>query len=492
MLGGGQDAKRDSVENRGEQQGPAPTPQIPLCHVQVTTSGTGRRHLNDWSWGAREESAFASNAFVLSASPSVIAKPVPSTVAPTSTANRSPAVGSRSQQKESVQLVSGSPLLTLLAAASLIDNSNNHAGQPGADGGEGSSAAASRAAGAAAAAGSGSKSRGASRATPSVRTQGGGANRSAKAPRHQPSSPAPASSPAVPAGRLTERQQLQMAIQESLGLPADSTGDGGSDEPDARSDLDPLGTPGKAPNSKKRRSVSSGSSRKQEAPAGDVAKSHKRLKTKPSWPKRASSDAETSTSAGYVYDKEYFKVQKSEYSGVHGRGNSWVARVKPKGKNPRQLYFADELDAAAAVDCYARENGEDPPNFGNDKPRRVLTVEEVEQKRIRHGDRFKEKPKDKLAYTFTPSSPYKGVNYHHGRWIARYSEAGKALNLGSFATQNEAAMAWDAYALTRGRTALNFPLPAAPGGSSPSKRTNSISKARTRGGEHGRSKRVSK
>jgi hypothetical protein len=31
-----------------------------------------------------------------------------------------------------------------------------------------------------------------------------------------------------------------------------------------------------------------------------------------------------------------------------------VARVKAKGKKPRQLYFADEEDAAAAVDCFAR------------------------------------------------------------------------------------------------------------------------------------------
>lgn len=179
--------------------------------------------------------------------------------------------------------------------------------------------------------------------------------------------------------------------------------------------------------------------------------------------------SEKSSSAGYVYDKEYFRVQKSSWSGVHGRGSSWVARVKAKGKKPRQLYFADEEDAAAAVDCFARENGEDAPNFGDFEPRRVLSLEEVEQKRIRHGDRFKEKPKAALAYTFTPTSPYKGVNYHHGRWIARYSEAGQSLNLGSFTTQKEAAEAWDVHALACGRTALNFEHPAAPGGGSPSK-----------------------
>jgi len=39
-----------------------------------------------------------------------------------------------------------------------------------------------------------------------------------------------------------------------------------------------------------------------------------------------------------------------------------------------------------------------------------------------------------------------GVNQHHGRWIARYSEAGKNINLGSFSTQEEAAEAWDAKA----------------------------------------------
>jgi hypothetical protein len=39
-----------------------------------------------------------------------------------------------------------------------------------------------------------------------------------------------------------------------------------------------------------------------------------------------------------------------------------------------------------------------------------------------------------------------GVNQHHGRWIARYSEAGQNINLGSFSTQEEAAEAWDAKA----------------------------------------------
>jgi len=218
---------------------PTSTPQISLCHLRATKSGTGRsRHLNDWSWGDREESAFASNAFALSASPSVVPKPalgttlgagtvtVSSTVAPMSAAKRSPAAGSRSRQKESAPLGAvDSPLLTLLAAACLMDDLNYRAGQTGADeGGGGGSAAASPAA-EAAAAGSGSKGSGASRATPSVQNQGGAANLSAKAPGRRPPTPTPVSSPAMSAGRLTERQQLQRAIEESLGLPTVSEAD---------------------------------------------------------------------------------------------------------------------------------------------------------------------------------------------------------------------------------------------------------------------------
>ena len=45
--------------------------------------------------------------------------------------------------------------------------------------------------------------------------QGEGANQNAKGSSRQPSSLAPAPSPAEP-GRLTERQQLQRAIEESL------------------------------------------------------------------------------------------------------------------------------------------------------------------------------------------------------------------------------------------------------------------------------------
>ena len=54
------------------------------------------------------------------------------------------------------------------------------------------------------------------------------------------------------------------------------------------------------------------------------------------------------------FGREYFRTRKSQWAGVFGRGQSWVATVHEKDGRARQLYFADELDAAAAVDTYCR------------------------------------------------------------------------------------------------------------------------------------------
>ena len=47
------------------------------------------------------------------------------------------------------------------------------------------------------------------------------------------------------------------------------------------------------------------------------------------------------------------------------------------GCHLRRRYFAEELDAAAAVDCYARLRGEPCPNFPHGKAARSLTLQEV-------------------------------------------------------------------------------------------------------------------
>ena len=94
-----------------------------------------RQHMNDWSWSAEEESAFSSTAFTLSGSAEVGAR-IPRAPFALSVAARSVPIGQngdspmsfatpvgRSQQKHCAsQEVDGSPLLTLLAAASLIDS----------------------------------------------------------------------------------------------------------------------------------------------------------------------------------------------------------------------------------------------------------------------------------------------------------------------------------------------------------------------------------
>ena len=261
-----------NVENRGEKQVPRThAPQIALSHLRATKSGsdhykhnakfasspepetattanaapanpdmTGpRQHMNDWSWSAEEESAFSSTAFTLSGSAEVGAR-IPRAPFALSVAARSVPIGQngdspmsfatpvgRSQQKHCAsQEVDGSPLLTLLAAASLIDSFNYYDGQQGADSGGGSSTA-----GRAAAVSSGSRAKLKTQLIQKqlIQRQGEGANQNAKWSSRKPSSPAPAPSPAEP-GRLTERQQLQRAIEESLGLPKAEEIDGGAQD----------------------------------------------------------------------------------------------------------------------------------------------------------------------------------------------------------------------------------------------------------------------
>jgi hypothetical protein len=268
-----------NVENRGESKVPRiSAPQISLSHLRATKSGSDHykhrvngkfasspdgpetattanaapanpdmtgphRYMNDWSWSPEEESAFSSTAFTLSGSEMVGARIPRAPSFALSVAARAVPIGpsgdlsmsfvtpvGRSQQKQCApQEVDGSPLLTLLAAASLIDSFNYHDVRQGADSGGGSSVA-----GRAAAVGGSSiraKLKKQLIQRQLIQKQGEGANQNAKASSRpaEPWRPAPAPSPAVP-GRLTERQQLQRAIEESLGLPKAEEIDGGAED----------------------------------------------------------------------------------------------------------------------------------------------------------------------------------------------------------------------------------------------------------------------
>ncbi len=104
--------------------------------------------------------------------------------------------------------------------------------------------------------------------------------------------------------------------------------------------------------------------------------------------------------------------------------------------------FASAKDAALAFDVAAREDGGLPLNFPNER----RTKEEVEQ--LRKGG----------------TSKFRGVHWQCRRktWMARYSiytPGRKHLNLGAFAEERHAALAWDFEARRQGRgdAQLNFP-----------------------------------
>ena len=122
----------------------------------------------------------------------------------------------------------------------------------------------------------------------------------------------------------------------------------------------------------------------------------------------------------------------SRYIGVHAHKGKWVATISSDGTNQRLGTFASPKAAARAYDKAARKLGR-PVN----RPRRG------ERQAVRGvlptKGRFKGVSRDKWS----------------GRWRAQIHHDGRSKHLGSFATEEEAANAWDVAAAAHGRTDLN-------------------------------------
>ena len=273
-------AAKVRVHASGEQQvSRIPAPQISLSHLRATKSGSDHykhrvngkfasspdgpetattanaapaipdmtgphRYMNDWSWSAEEESTFSSTAFTLSGSNKVGARIPRAPSFALSVAAHAVPIGpsgdlsmsfltpvGRSQQKQCApqEVDNGSPLLTLLAAASLIDSFNYHNVRQGADSGGGSSVAGRAAAVGGSRRGSSVKLKKQLIQRQLIQKQAANQNAKVSSRPTEPCCPATAPSPDLP-GRLTERQRLPRAIEESLGLPKAEEIDGGAED----------------------------------------------------------------------------------------------------------------------------------------------------------------------------------------------------------------------------------------------------------------------
>ncbi len=124
------------------------------------------------------------------------------------------------------------------------------------------------------------------------------------------------------------------------------------------------------------------------------------------------------------------------FFGVYwNKGKSkWRACVWSGGKDHHIGYYDDEVAAARDVDKWLVANKRRPVNLdADDKP---------------------------LEWQTTYASIYVGVHKHEGKWQAHIKVGNKLENLGTFATQKEAAVAYDRRArqLRNPRRGTNFRL----------------------------------
>ena len=135
---------------------------------------------------------------------------------------------------------------------------------------------------------------------------------------------------------------------------------------------------------------------------------------------------------------------------VKGRGPG--KQIAIDGKRQYLGYYATEEEAARAFDAKAAKHGREL-NFP-DEWEDVEDIEEEEEEEEDH-DALRSKGKRKGF-----SSKYRGVYRHKGKgsrpWEVQIAIDGKRQYLGYYATEEEAARAFDAKAAKHGRE-LNFP-----------------------------------
>ena len=144
-------------------------------------------------------------------------------------------------------------------------------------------------------------------------------------------------------------------------------------------------------------------------------------------------------------------ISSSKYRGVSrnkgSKSKPWVAQINIDGKQKYLGYHATEEEAARAHDAEGARLGQEL-NF----PEEWEDVEDFEEKY----EALSYKGKRKAS----SSSKYRGVYRNHRRqskpWVANIKIDGKMQYLGSYATEEEAARAYDAEGVRVGRK-LNFP-----------------------------------
>jgi hypothetical protein len=156
---------------------------------------------------------------------------------------------------------------------------------------------------------------------------------------------------------------------------------------------------------------------------------------------RAATDSQSSANT-----RKTTRPTSSRYKGVgwHKQKGKWYAQIEKDGHRSYLGYFDDEIDAAYMYDRTARRlhGAFALTNFPTDDPSRGIPVRrQVEGRPM--------------------TSRYKGVRLsrHRGKWRAEIMKDRRTLYLGMFASEEDAARAYDRKALElHGPAArLNFP-----------------------------------
>lgn len=163
---------------------------------------------------------------------------------------------------------------------------------------------------------------------------------------------------------------------------------------------------------------------------------------------------------------KYSPHTESVYKGVFRKNDQWYVQLKVDGKHISAGPFPNEEKAARRYDLYARKHFGEFARYNISRPTDD-DMERFNDDLMKHAakreiTRLRNVERNRPKLVFKKTSPFRGVSFkrRNQKWVAQITYNHVKQHIGLYASQEEAARAYDieAVRLYGSKAKLNFPL----------------------------------